>query len=173
MSAPSPGTSREDPLLRPTARIVLLDPAGRVLLLKITEPDRPAIPPFWITPGGGLEGDEAFEDCARRELREETGIEEFALGPCVWLREHTWWFEWEKVWIRSIERYFVARTEQQAVSLAHQSDQVEMQFLAEHRWWTLAEMATATERLVPAEFARLATPLVAGDWPVEPISVGE
>jgi ADP-ribose pyrophosphatase YjhB (NUDIX family) len=126
---------------------------------------------FWITPGGGLEGDETFEDCARRELREETGIEEFELGPCVWLREHTW--RWGEQWIRSVERYFVARTEQVGVATSYQTDEVEMQFLAEHRWWTLAEMSVATERLVPAEFARLAGPLVAGEWPMEPITVGE
>lgn len=34
----------------------------------------------WSAPGGRLEHGESFEDCARRELREETGLE---LGPAV------------------------------------------------------------------------------------------
>ncbi|MEX0783971.1 MAG: NUDIX domain-containing protein [Dehalococcoidia bacterium] len=164
------GPSREQPLLRPTARVVLLDPAGRILLFKVTEPERPQAAPFWITPGGGLEGDETFEECARRELREETGIEDVELGPCIWLREHTW--RWGAAWIRSQERYFVARTEQTGVSNSYQTE-LEMQFLAEHRWWTLDEMRGAAERLVPAAFAELAGPLIAGAWPLEPITVGE
>ncbi|MGH2607895.1 MAG: NUDIX domain-containing protein, partial [Tepidiformaceae bacterium] len=131
------------------------------------------IPPFWITPGGGLEGDETYEQCALRELREETGIVDVDLGPCVWLREHTWWFEWERNWIRSVERYFVGRTQQTEVLRSSQTDLVEMQFLAEDRWWTLEEMRAAPERLVPAAFAELALPVVAGNWPGEPTVVGE
>jgi ADP-ribose pyrophosphatase YjhB (NUDIX family) len=164
------GPSPEAPLLRPSARVVLLDPGGRILLFKVTQPGRPYVDPFWITPGGGLEGDETLEECARRELREETGIEEFELGPCVWLREHTW--QWGAAWIRSIERYFVGRTEHVEVSRSYQTE-IEMQFLAEHRWWSLEEMRTATERLVPAAFAELAVPVIAGDWPSEPLVVGE
>jgi hypothetical protein len=34
-------------------------------------------------------------------------------------------------------------------------------------------MRTATERLVPAAFAELAVPVIAGDWPSEPLVVGE
>ena len=40
-----------------------------------------------MTPGGGLEGDETFEEAAVRELREETGITGVEIGPWIWLRE--------------------------------------------------------------------------------------
>ncbi len=62
-------------IVRPTARLVVLDPEGRVLLFKIedhtlvdpADPRRPRI--FWITPGGGVEDGETFEVAALRELR--------------------------------------------------------------------------------------------------------
>ena len=34
---------------------------------------------FWTLPGGGIEGDETPEDCASRELFEETGVRAFAI----------------------------------------------------------------------------------------------
>lgn len=55
---------------------VVIEDHGRVLLGKrISGPFRDQ----WCLPGGKLEPGEAVEECARRELREETGLE--ALGP--------------------------------------------------------------------------------------------
>jgi A/G-specific adenine glycosylase len=57
---------------KPTASAILLDDAGRVLL------GRRGIEPFlgfWDTPGGFTRPGESLEECVRRELREEAGIE--------------------------------------------------------------------------------------------------
>lgn len=53
--------------------VVLQDENGRVLLQRRTDFD------FWGLPGGSLELDEDIETCARRELREETGLTASAL----------------------------------------------------------------------------------------------
>ncbi|WP_229899595.1 NUDIX domain-containing protein, partial [Streptomyces capoamus] len=52
---------------RKVARVVLLDPEDRILLLHGHEPDDPA-DDWWFTPGGGLEGAETREEAALREL---------------------------------------------------------------------------------------------------------
>jgi ADP-ribose pyrophosphatase YjhB (NUDIX family) len=57
----------------------VLDGAGRVLLA------RRAVEPFlgfWDTPGGFVEPGESLEECVRRELREEAGVE-IAVGRLV------------------------------------------------------------------------------------------
>jgi 8-oxo-dGTP diphosphatase len=56
------------PLFSPGANVRLTDEAGRVLLLR--RPDTG----LWTLPGGGMELGETFEICARRELRQETGL---------------------------------------------------------------------------------------------------
>ena len=62
--------------VRPTARVVVLDPAGRVLLLgaRLSGPDEtPGDVLFWYTPGGGVEDGETVREAAVRELAEEIG----------------------------------------------------------------------------------------------------
>ena len=57
---------------KPTASAILVDDAGRVLL------GRRAIEPhlgLWDTPGGFTRPGESLEECVRRELREEAGVE--------------------------------------------------------------------------------------------------
>jgi 8-oxo-dGTP diphosphatase len=57
---------------------VLVLKADRVLLLRRAH--RPRIG-FLDVPGGFMEANESFESCARRELREETGLRVGALAP--------------------------------------------------------------------------------------------
>ncbi|MBN9606791.1 MAG: NUDIX domain-containing protein [Actinomycetales bacterium] len=58
---------------RAVARILLVDEADRVLMFLQYGKSR-AVPPRWITPGGGVDPGETWHEAGLRELAEETGL---------------------------------------------------------------------------------------------------
>lgn len=167
MGASQPGESRETAIRRPTARALLLTPSGHTLLFRAAGPDDETGKPFWFPPGGGLEGEETFEEAALRELDEETGLSGIILGPCVWLREHT--ARLGTTWYRVIEQYFIAQAPK-AVEIARGGwTELELQELAECRWWRLDEIAASDDIFVPRRLAALLPPILRGEYPGVPI----
>jgi ADP-ribose pyrophosphatase YjhB (NUDIX family) len=54
--------------------------------LLLIQRNRPPSEGLWTLPGGRLEGGETAEQCAIRELKEELGLDVFALRPLIVLR---------------------------------------------------------------------------------------
>lgn len=145
---------------RPTARVIVLDDTGRVLLFQIEDlpfphagdPDRERPVVFWITPGGGVEPGETFEEAARRELREETGFAPESIGPCLF--EDDVLLSKPDREIRFRIRFYLARVVGE-VSLDG-LDAIERSVFRAHRWWTVDELETTIETVYPPHIAALA-----------------
>jgi 8-oxo-dGTP pyrophosphatase MutT (NUDIX family) len=104
------------PWRRQTARVLPVDPEGRVLLLHGWDPHRPA-EPFWFTIGGGAEAGESMPEAAARELREETGIrvEPAHLGEPI--AQNTVEFSWAGYEIVQGQVFYAVLVESAEVSL--------------------------------------------------------
>jgi 8-oxo-dGTP pyrophosphatase MutT (NUDIX family) len=126
------------------ARVILFDQAGRVLLVAVTDPvDGRRI---WMTPGGGRDDGETDLDCARRELREETGVRVRDLHGPVFEHEHV--FRWAGRMYRQRERFYVATMEGSTQGEAS-PDRIERDAKMEARWWTLNELHATRELVEP------------------------
>ncbi len=153
--------------LRRVARVVLLDPQDRILLLHGHEPEDPA-DAWWFTPGGGVEGDETREQAALRELAEETGITEVELGPVLWRRRCSFPFAGRR-WDQD-EWYYLARTERTAVAATGLTE-LERRSVAGARWWTCPELDRAHETVYPTRLAELLRTLLDEGPPAGPVTL--
>jgi ADP-ribose pyrophosphatase YjhB (NUDIX family) len=149
---------------RPTARVLLLDPADRILLMKGRLPSAPDRPGVWFTVGGGLEAGETFLEAADREIREETGLIDFVLGPVVWVREGVMLLP-EPTLLK--ECYIVARCPG-GEPVREGWTAIERELIDDIRWWTVAELATTPDRVFPPGLAHRLPPLLGGRFPEEP-----
>ena len=155
------------PVIRDAARVVVLDDADRLLLARFENTERGTV--WWAAPGGALKPGETHEHAAVRELEEETGLGDARLGPQIWTREHV--FELGGVWYRQRERYFVIRVRQFEAAFGR-LDEGEADYLKDLRWWSLEELDTSGERLVPANLASLVHSLLESGPPASPFEVG-
>jgi len=158
---PEVGT-RDHPLPRRAARVLLLGPDDHVLLVAHA-PD--AHRRVWTAPGGGLRDDETHQEAAHRELQEEIGIEEEP-GPWIWSRRVT--FSFRGCWIDQDERWFLTRTTHAEAEAAPLDDPGAITA----RWWSLDELHGTDAELAPAALGHHLGILLAEGPPEEPVDVG-
>ncbi|MEW2289184.1 NUDIX domain-containing protein [Streptomyces sp. NPDC047841] len=160
----------EAPASRPerrlAARVLLLDEADRLLLFAGRDDGDGHT--FWYPAGGGCEAGETFEQAAVREIREETGLADVALGPEVWRRRAV--ASWGGRTYDCHERFFLARVDAFDVDTSGFTRD-ELDSVVGHRWWTQAELALTADRLVPGDLGPRLAELLASGPPERPIEL--
>jgi 8-oxo-dGTP pyrophosphatase MutT (NUDIX family) len=131
---------------RRAARVVLVDPDHRTLLVEVGDPDTGELK--WMTAGGGIEDGESAAQAAAREVLEETGHRGLRLDRIV--REHWVDFRWHGIDYRQHERWFIATVAAFKAS-GRFRDEYERSEIRQARWWTVDELRTSTAMFSPAD----------------------
>ncbi|NUT54092.1 MAG: NUDIX domain-containing protein [Saccharothrix sp.] len=146
---------------RPGARVLLLDDAELVLLIHAHDPHAPDHR-WWELPGGGIGDGESSADACVRELTEETGLADVKVGPLIWRRRSV--FHYKGRDHHRTDDVHLARLVGDTRTATAWTANERTTVLGE-RWWTLADIETATaagELFVPRALPTLLADVLSG-----------
>jgi 8-oxo-dGTP pyrophosphatase MutT (NUDIX family) len=131
-------------LRRNTARVLPVDPEGRVLLLHGWDPLRPR-DPFWFSIGGAVEHGETLREAAARELAEEAGIvlDPELLGEPIATEPIDFW--WAGMHFDQDQTFYAIAVRDAEVSFAGQ-EALERATIDKHGWLRPEELDGGGER---------------------------
>ncbi len=141
------------PRLRRSARVLLFDPGGDVLLIRFRAESGGRTVNFWVTPGGEIEAGEEPEEAAARELYEELGLRLPLIGPVHEESGGEYVHLGERVLNEDV--FFATVCERSAPKLAGVTAD-EVRLMQEMRWWSPEQLGATRERVYPEKLAAVA-----------------
>lgn len=153
------------PRFRPTARLLVVDPDGRILLFSAAGADGQV----WFTPGGGVHRGESAEAAAVRELAEETGHvrAEADIGPVV-ATSAGLWATADGLTFFGADSFFLVHVAETTVDTDGQ-EALERSVITGHRWWKTVELRATSDKIVPNGLADLVDGLLRAGLPATPV----
>jgi ADP-ribose pyrophosphatase YjhB (NUDIX family) len=153
--------------LRDAVRAVVLDGEDRLLLVRFGLGHHP----FWATPGGGIEAGETHDAAIRRELHEEVGLTEVAIGPAIWTRTHV--FALSPEFGGQRETFYLVHVEGGGDAPAFSREELRAEGVTGSQWWTSSALREARhERFVPQRLVELYGALVDDGPPSAVVDAG-
>ena len=134
---------------RRTARVLLFEPSGKVLLIRFVIPRDDGKFEFWVPPGGEIEPGETESAAAERELHEELGLNLTVTGP-IFTQKNQFFHQGEMQ--DNTDFYFRAECAIDAPKLIGLTAE-EIAVMREIRWWTRDEVRLTTEVIFPEGLA--------------------
>ena len=147
---------------RPAARVICLDAAHRVLLLRWRDPFDGTW--LWEPPGGGIEPGETPLGAARRELAEETGLNPDAVVDRSVSVERD--VRWNGKRYTGSEEFFVAHFAEEQPALVRTGLLPDERItLDTHAWIAWSDLGSLPDRLEPPQLLTVLEALVPdGPW---------
>ncbi len=142
---------------RRAGRLLVIDAAERLLMIQeALRPDEP----YWLVPGGGVEGGESTQDAAVREAYEETGLRlELPESAPVWLTERQTWSYGQTTYDQT-NHFYAVRVDAVAPLTAARHTALERDTFLGFRWWHPDEIDGSGEVFYPGGVADLVRTVV-------------
>lgn len=137
---------------RSTSRLIVADRDDRVLLFLTYGKDH-AVPPRWITPGGGVDPGEDFQAAGVRELQEETGLVVASVGEPFHTADLAVNQDWHPYELGHWA-WFSIRTDRFDPSDAGWMPDEKVD-IVDSRWWSVDELEASGEPFEPDDLPTL------------------
>ena len=119
----------------------------------------------WVTPGGGVDENESFEQALKRELYEELGIEFDGPYRHIYSRNKPFVKKSGEEFM-SEERYYLVTLDNKTFSFDHMTA-AEKRLTKAWKWWPIDEIQNSSELFFTDNLFEKMSNIVNGDIPTE------
>ncbi|MBQ8315756.1 MAG: NUDIX domain-containing protein [Lachnospiraceae bacterium] len=156
-------------LTRKSSRAIVLNKQHQIFLFRYTFDFFAEEQSVWITPGGGLEEGESFEEALEREVYEELGIK--LTEPASFAFYRTPLYELKNgETVRSEERFYLIYCDEKSFSYDGWSDS-ETRRMTAGKWWSVEEIRKSTEKFFSEDVVEILERLARGEISKESIEI--
>ena len=135
--------------VRDNARAFILSEENEILLQRFIFSFTGRERILWVTPGGGVEGDESVQEALERELFEELGIEVAIVGEPVLTLDIP--FDGKNGKFISHEVYYLLHLSSDTVVTFENMEENEKDTFLDLKWWSLEELKNEEFEFEPHE----------------------
>lgn len=155
--------------LRKSSRAILLNQENKIFLFKFEFAMLSEHKTLWVTPGGGTENGENFEQALSREMREELGLKIKGGFKWIYYRNKPFKTKSGEEFV-SEERYYLVKIEHSNVNFENMTH-IEQKLTKEWKWWSIEDIMNSSDTFFTDNLAEKLSKIIAGCIPDKPIEI--